>query len=95
MTQLLNSQEIKESLKRVPQWECEKKQIERTFEFEDFAEAVDFVTGVAEIAEESEHHPDIDIRYSKVRVMLSTHSAGGLTEKDFELAEKLDTLVED
>jgi len=87
--------DIKSWLKKLPQWELEKKAIERTFEFDDFSQAIEFVNGVAEIAEEDDHHPDIDIRYSKVRVALSTHSEGGLTDLDFELAEKIDTLVDE
>jgi len=94
MAELLKSSEIKEWLKKVPEWEQEKKTIERTFEFDDFFQSIDFVDSVAEIAEEQEHHPDIDIRYNKVRVVLSTHSEGGLTDLDFETAEKIDTLAE-
>ena len=94
MSDLLNTQEIKESLKRVPEWDQEKKHLERTFEFDDFSEAIDFVNSVAEIAEEDNHHPDLDIRFNKVRVLLSTRSEGGVTELDFDLAEKIDTLVE-
>jgi len=94
MSDILDSKEIKEELKRVPEWEHEKKHIERTFEFDGFLEAVDFVNAVAEIAEEEEHHPDIDIRYNKVLLVLSTHSEGGLTSLDFDLAEKIDTLSE-
>ena len=94
MAELLKSSEIKEWLKKVPEWEQEKKSIERTFEFDDFVQAIDFVDSVAEIAEEQEHHPDIDIRYNKVRVVLSTHSEGGLTDLDFETAERIDTLAE-
>ncbi|MGB8353663.1 MAG: 4a-hydroxytetrahydrobiopterin dehydratase [Chthoniobacteraceae bacterium] len=94
MSHILSSSEIKEELKRVPEWEHEKKSIERTFEFDDFTQAIDFVNAVAEISEEEEHHPDIDIRYNKVRLELSTHSKGGLTDLDFELAEKIDTLSE-
>ena len=95
MADLLNSQDIKDRLKHVPGWDHEKKHIERLFEFEDFTQAMDFVNGVAELAEEEEHHPDMDIRYNKVTVRLSTHSEGGLTDADFDLAEKIDTLVED
>src|SRR5689334_4480104 len=80
MADLLNNQDIKEWLKKLPEWDLEKKHIERTFEFDDFTQAMDFVNGVAEIAEEDEHHPNIDIRYNKVRVELSTHSEGGLTD---------------
>lgn len=94
MADLLNAQDIKDSLKRIPEWDHEKKRIERTFEFDEFSEAIDFVNSVAEIAEEDEHHPEMDIRFNKVKLTLSTHSEGGLTEADFDLAEKIDTLVE-
>jgi len=95
MADLLNSQDIKDWLKKLPEWELEKKHIERTFEFDDFTQSIDFVNSVAEIAEEEDHHPDIDIRYNKVRIQLSTHAEGGLTDRDFEVAEKVDTLFED
>jgi 4a-hydroxytetrahydrobiopterin dehydratase len=95
MPRLFDNKEIKEALKELPAWEVEGKALERTFEFEDFAQAIDFVNGLAELAEDADHHPDIDVRYNKVRVILSTHSKGGLTEMDFDLAEKIDTLVDD
>jgi len=94
MADLLNNQDIKEWLKKLPEWDLEKKHIERVFEFDDFTQAMDFVNSVAEIAEEDDHHPNIDIRYNKVRIELSTHSEGGLTDLDFEVAEKIETLVE-
>jgi 4a-hydroxytetrahydrobiopterin dehydratase len=94
MADLMKADELKTRLKKIPEWELEKKHIERTFEFDDFADAIDFVNAVAEVAEEEEHHPDIDIRYNKVRLVLSTHSKGGLTELDFGLAERIDTLAE-
>ena len=94
MSALLDSKDIKAWLKKLPEWDQDKKAIERVFEFDDFSQAIDFVNNVAEIAEEEEHHPDIDIRYTKVRIALSTHSEGGLTELDFEVAEKIETLVE-
>jgi 4a-hydroxytetrahydrobiopterin dehydratase len=94
MAELIKPGELKERLKKVPEWELEKKHIERTFEFDDFSDAIDFVNAVAEVAEEEEHHPDIDIRYNKVRLVLSTHSKGGLTELDFGLAERIETLAE-
>lgn len=95
MADLLTAQDIKEWLKKLPQWDHEKKHIERVFEFDDFDQAIEFVNGVAEIAGEDDHHPDIDIRYSKVTLRLSTHSEGGLTDMDFEVAEKIDTLVDE
>ena len=94
MADLLNSQDIKDWMKKLPEWELEKKHIERLFEFDEFAQAIDFVNSVADIAEEEEHHPEMDIRYNKVRVQLSTHSEGGLTDRDFEVAEKIDNLAE-
>ena len=94
MADLIKQGELKERMKKIPEWELEKKHIERTFEFDDFADAIDFVNAVAEVAEEEEHHPDIDIRYNKVHLLLSTHSKGGLTELDFGLAERIDTLAE-
>jgi len=94
MADLLKVDAAKALLKKIPEWELEKKHIERTFEFDDFSESIDFVNGVAEVAEDEEHHPDIDIRYNKVRLILSTHSKGGLTELDFNLAERIDTLSE-
>lgn len=95
MPDLLTAQDIKNWLKKLPEWELEKKHIERVFEFDDFSQAIEFVNGVAEIAEEDDHHPEIDIRYNKVKLALSTHSENGLTDLDFELAEKIDTLVDE
>jgi 4a-hydroxytetrahydrobiopterin dehydratase len=95
MADLLTAQDIKTWLKKLPEWELEKKHIERLFEFDDFSQAIEFVNGVAEIAEDEDHHPEIDIRYNKVRVGLSTHSEGGITDLDFEVAEKIDTLVDE
>ena len=94
MADLIKAADLKNRMKKIPEWELEKNHIERTFEFDDFADAIDFVNAVAEVAEEEEHHPDIDIRYNKVRLVLSTHSKGGLTELDFGLAERIDTLAE-
>ena len=94
MPNLLDAKQVKAALKDFPEWELEKTSIERVFEFDDFSAAIDFVYGIAELAEEHDHHPDIDIRYSKVRIILSTHSKGGLTELDFELAERIGNLVD-
>ena len=94
MSSILSAKEIKEAIKDLPEWDVEGKAIVRIFEFDDFEQAIDFVNGVAELAEDADHHPDMDIRYNKVRVILSTHSKGGITESDFDLAERLDTLVD-
>ena len=76
-------------METVPGWENNGKEITRLYKFKDFAEAMVFVNKVAGLAEAADHHPDIDIRYNKVRLTLSTHSAGGLTEKDFSLARQI------
>jgi 4a-hydroxytetrahydrobiopterin dehydratase len=80
-------------LARVPQWTREGIEIARAFTFRNFREAMGFVVQVALLAERADHHPDIDIRYKQVTLRLSTHSAGGLTEKDFALAQQIDQLV--
>ncbi len=94
MSELLVENELKQALKRIPEWEMVDKCIERTIEFDDFVGAIDFVDQVAEIAEEEDHHPDIDIRYNKVTLSLSTHHESGLTSRDFNVAERIDNLVE-
>ena len=88
----LTSTQIKTALASVPDWKQEDSSIARTFQFKDFPAAMKFVDELAEIAEKEYHHPDIDIRWNKVRLVLSTHDAGGLTEKDFNLAKRFDAL---
>jgi 4a-hydroxytetrahydrobiopterin dehydratase len=80
------------ALASVPNWQKSGDVISRTFEFKDFPAAIKFVEAVAQLAEEAWHHPDIDIRWNKVTLALMTHDAGGLTEKDFSLAKKIDAL---
>ena len=92
MSAVLSTEDLEGMLKKLPEWELEGGAIERTFEFEDFNEAMDFVNTVAEVAEEADHHPDIDIRWNKVRLALVTHSAGGITEADTEMAQRIDRL---
>lgn len=84
----LSSKQIKAALPSVPDWKKKGAAITRTYEFKDFPKAIKFVNSVAKIAEKAWHHPDIDIRWNKVTLTLSTHDAGGLTEKDFSLAKK-------
>jgi 4a-hydroxytetrahydrobiopterin dehydratase len=85
----LSDAEIAERLTRLPGWERRSDEIRRTFAFADFKGAMAFVSRVAELAETLNHHPDIDIRYSKVTLALSTHDAGGLTALDFDLAGRV------
>ncbi len=79
-------------LQSMPQWTLEGGAIVRDCVFGNFVEAMQFVNGVAELAEGAGHHPDIDIRYNKVRLALISHDAGGLTERDFDLAAAIDSL---
>ncbi|MEX1119713.1 MAG: 4a-hydroxytetrahydrobiopterin dehydratase [Terrimicrobiaceae bacterium] len=86
---LCSESEIQDALAGLPQWKRDGSTLEATFQFPSFSEAMAFVNRVAALAEEANHHPDIDIRWNKVRLTLTTHSAGGLTTKDFELARQL------
>ena len=88
----LTAPEIKTALATVPEWKQPGDAIARTYQFKDFPAAIKFVHAVAELAEHAWHHPDIDIRWNKVALTLTTHDAGGLTEKDFDLARKFDAL---
>jgi 4a-hydroxytetrahydrobiopterin dehydratase len=93
MPELLNPEAIQTLLMEIPEWKLEGDTISRTVEFPSFLEAVDAVDKIAREAEAMNHHPDIDIRWRTVRLALSTHSAGGLTTLDFQLAKKLDQLL--
>jgi 4a-hydroxytetrahydrobiopterin dehydratase len=88
----LSAPEIKTALATVPDWKKQDLTIARTYQFKDFPAAIKFVNAVAKLAEQAWHHPDIDIRWNQVTLALTTHDAGGLTEKDFALARKFDAL---
>jgi len=77
-------------LQAIPSWSKRAKSILRTFKFEDFLKAIDFVNLIAAKAQKMNHHPDMVIRYDKVTLTLTTHDEGGLTEKDFNLAKQCD-----
>lgn len=85
--------DLRAALAGVPGWTRRGSVIRRTFEFADFVEAVRFVNAVARAAEKAGHHPDIDIRWNRVQLALTTHDAGGLTEKDFALAARCNQLA--
>ncbi len=89
----LKLNEIKAALRTVPQWKRKGPEIRRVFVLKDFVAAMKFVNAVARLAEKADHHPDIVIRWNKVGLKLSTHHAGGLTEKDFALARKIDAVA--
>jgi 4a-hydroxytetrahydrobiopterin dehydratase len=93
MAEVLNEDEIGSRLRRLP-WEREGDEIVREWRFENFVEAVAFVDRVAEAAEDANHHPDIFIHgWNKVKLSLTNHSAGGLTEMDFTMAARFDDLA--
>jgi 4a-hydroxytetrahydrobiopterin dehydratase len=87
---VLEDEQIEQRLNELGDWRREGVEILKTFEFDDFEAAIEFVNQVARLAERYDHHPDIDIRYSKVKLSLSTHSEGGITEKDFTLANDIE-----
>lgn len=87
---VLSAQEVASHLSTLPAWQIENGELVRTFQFEDFRAALRFVNRVGDLAEEASHHPDIDIRYNRVRLGLVTHDAGGLTAKDFDLAARIE-----
>ncbi len=86
----LTEAETEERLKALREWSLVNDAIQRTFQFKGFMEAIAFVNRVAALAEKADHHPDILIRWNKVTLTLSTHDAGGITQKDFDLAKKAD-----
>lgn len=86
----LSDSEIVTQQRALDSWQVEGGELVRTFSFPDFRASLAFVNQVGELAESAGHHPDIDIRYNRVRLALVTHDAGGLTAKDFDLARKID-----
>ena len=88
----LKAPEIRQAMRRVPEWTRTGRTIQRTYVFKNFPAAIRFVNKVARLAEAAWHHPDIDIRWNKVTLTLTTHEEGGLTRKDFQLARQFDAL---
>jgi 4a-hydroxytetrahydrobiopterin dehydratase len=89
----LSLQDTQTRVRALPGWQIESGELVRTFTFKDFLSSIDFVNQIAKYAEGAGHHPDIDIRYNRVRIALMTHDAGGLTEKDFDLAQEIGKLA--
>lgn len=85
----LSDAEVTAALKDLPGWERQDDALTRTFDRTTFKGAVAFVNTLSEIAERADHHPDIDIRYNHVRVLLTTHDAHGLTERDVQMARQI------
>jgi 4a-hydroxytetrahydrobiopterin dehydratase len=94
MAQLLSDDQVTEALGRLAQWRQDGEAIVRVAELGSFAEAIQAVNRIAEIAENDNHHPDIDIRWRTLTFRCSTHSAGGLTSLDVTLAGEIDAVLE-
>jgi 4a-hydroxytetrahydrobiopterin dehydratase len=88
----LSDLEIQRALASLPGWSRRGDTLTKTYTFEKFADGISFVDRVAKIADEMDHHPDIDIRYTKISMSLSTHDAGGITQSDLMLAERIEGL---
>lgn len=88
----LKLNQVKAQLSRLEGWKLVRKQISKLYVFEDFTRAIRFINQVARLADSMNHHPDIDIRYNKVRLTLTTHDEGGLTFRDFKLAKRIDVI---
>lgn len=92
MPRLLTDSEIQERLNHLPNWTLHGKTIQCTRTFKDFIKAIQFINQLVEPAEAAGHHPDLAISYNKVTISLTTHDAGGLTDKDIELAGIISSL---
>ena len=88
----LTPSQVRLGLKALPEWSLRGREIRRGFEFKGFPGAIAFVNRVAAKAEKADHHPDIDVRWNKVTLALSTHSEGGLTAKDLSMALQCDRI---
>ncbi len=94
MAERLSDIAIQRELGSLPGWSRRGEVITKTFQFRNFMLGIDFIRSVAEAAEAASHHPDIDIRYTKVVLSLSTHDSGGITQKDLDLAKAIERLNE-
>ena len=93
MPQKLSDLEIQRALAGLPGWSRRGDTLTKTFGFEKFADGIAFVGRAAKIADEMNHHPDIDVRYTKILMSLSTHDAGGITQADLTLAERIESVA--
>lgn len=92
-TMALTETEINQQIQSLPDWTRNGDAISRTFKFKDFVAAIAFVNQLVEPAEAAGHHPDLEISYNRVKVSLTTHDAGGLTQQDFDLAKTISQLA--
>ena len=92
--QKLDDAAIEVGLKTLPLWKRESDTIKRKFEFDTFLNAIAFINRIAPLAESADHHPELFNVYNRVEIVLTTHDADGVTEKDFSLARQIDAVVE-
>lgn len=88
----LSAEKIEEGLAKLDGWKTEDKKLKKRFEFKNFAESLEFINRVGEIAEARDHHPDIHFGWGYAEFEITTHDVGGLTHNDFELAEEIDEI---
>src|SRR5215216_594852 len=93
MTTQLNGEQIAERLRALPRWTHEYGHLERTYETGEWTRTMMLANAIAFVAEQSAHHPELFLSYPRVKVMLTTHDAGGVTAKDFDLAAKIEELA--
>ena len=93
MPKRISDNELDTMLSELKGWSLERGELVRTFTFRDFLGSMKFVNSVAQAAEEAGHHPDIDIRYSQVKLALMTHDAGGITVNDISMARRINDLA--
>lgn len=91
--QILSSEEISQTLSELPEWALEDGKLVRYWTFPGFVQAMEFVDGIAQLAEREQHHPDIDIRYNQVKLALISHDAGGITRRDAGMARRISEAV--
>lgn len=89
----LSSGDVEAFIKSHPGWKLEQAELRKTFEFKTFTDGIRFVNEIAELAEKEDHHPDIDIRFKRVKIALVTYDSDGITKRDLELAEGIDALM--
>ncbi|MSO79526.1 MAG: 4a-hydroxytetrahydrobiopterin dehydratase [Acidimicrobiia bacterium] len=90
----LSDDEIRDGLVGLPDWSREGDEIVRNYELDSFPAVIAFVGRIADLAEAADHHPDLDIRYNRLRVALTSHDSGGLTKRDFKLATSIEAALD-
>lgn len=90
---ILNETEVRQKLANYPDWVTSGQSLNSTYKFRDFVQAIEFVNRLVEPAEKAGHHPDLEISYNRVTIHLTTHDQGGITQKDFDLAEEISKII--